>query len=102
LSPQPLPPVPPVPLLVVAKTLPLSKWQWGVQNLFKKTPRLARRLGKGLVAMATFFGGTELRNGHDKLGGYILFGGLVGWFLSEMFTDEPATKADAEPDPSPN
>lgn len=69
-----------------------------MDKVFMKTPRLARRLGKGLVAMATFFGGTEMRNGHEKLGGYILSGGLVGWFLTEMFTDEPTPKAAEETD----
>lgn len=72
-------------------TTPTPPLRWGLENLVKKTPVFAVRVGRGLVALALYAGGNQFAKGHERLGVYIFAAGALGWFLTAMFTDEAVT-----------
>jgi hypothetical protein len=85
---------PPEPLALVPVVLappPPENWRWrfGFSNIRKKTPTVIKAVGRSLAAVAAYAGSTQFASGHEKLGSLIFGFGIVGAFLTAMFTDEP-------------
>ena len=78
-----------IPLAPSLPKSPVYDWRWGMAYLGKRTPTAMKALGRALIGVSVYVGGSEFTKGNVHLATYVMIAGAVGWFLTGMFTDEP-------------